>query len=82
MINDFKHSYVVAYCPPYSSCTMNCVNNLFLCLDALCEVNYRFTVCGDFYLSAIKSWSNLNLDLFPREACLANFIILTMVCIN
>ena len=70
--NNCKHRYIVVYRPP--SASIEITRDIFACLDLLCNINYKFTICGDFNMPHIN-WCDMSSYVPECEGLLINFII-------
>ena len=70
--NNSKHRYIVIYRSPNASFEFTC--DLFACLNVLCNINFNFTICGDFNISHIN-WCTLSQNVPECEKCCIKFVI-------
>ena len=66
-----KQRFILVYCPPTVSCAY--INDLSTCLDLSCDIDYVYTIVGDFNMLDIL-WSDLS--TYPaRLSSFVNFVI-------
>ena len=69
----YKHRFIVVYRPPHYD--LQYTINMMDCLEAICDVAYGETICGDFNMPQ-ANWANgYDLSYMPAiEACLCSFV--------
>ena len=69
----YKHRFIAVNRPPHYD--LQCTINMMNCLEAICDVAYGVTICGDFNMPQVNWANGYDLSCMPAlEACLCSFV--------